>query len=283
MATLSKGKTFGATETLTATKLHQLVDNGTVSGIQTADISDAQITAAKIAANAVETAKIKDDAVTIDKIGDNAVGKDQLGILTTKGDIIGYSTEPTRIGVGTNNYVLVADSTETNGFAWKDADTAGLAGKVVQLVNVQDGDYALGSNAQFPEDDSKPQVTEGFECMTLAITPTSATSRLKVDVVWNGASANVQGTCVALFNSDFAATDALACANNYIGGSDHPMSVSFSYYVTAGTTSETTFKVRAGNSIASTNVYFNGSSTGSIGRKYDGAFASSITITELSA
>lgn len=38
MATITKGKTFGATESVTATKLHNLVDNATISGIVNADI-----------------------------------------------------------------------------------------------------------------------------------------------------------------------------------------------------------------------------------------------------
>lgn len=37
MATLGRGQTFGATETITNTKLHALVDSGTVSGIVSAD------------------------------------------------------------------------------------------------------------------------------------------------------------------------------------------------------------------------------------------------------
>jgi len=38
MATLSRGQTFGATETITNTKLHNLVDLGSVTGIVNADI-----------------------------------------------------------------------------------------------------------------------------------------------------------------------------------------------------------------------------------------------------
>lgn len=39
MATLSRGKTFTATEQVTNTKLHQLVDNATISNIQAADMA----------------------------------------------------------------------------------------------------------------------------------------------------------------------------------------------------------------------------------------------------
>lgn len=38
-ATISRGKTFGATETVTNTKLHQLVDNATISGIDQTNIA----------------------------------------------------------------------------------------------------------------------------------------------------------------------------------------------------------------------------------------------------
>lgn len=48
MGTLSRGYSFSATEQVTAAKLHLLIDSGTVTAIETADISDAQITNAKI-------------------------------------------------------------------------------------------------------------------------------------------------------------------------------------------------------------------------------------------
>jgi len=49
MGVLGKGKTFGATEEVTAAKLHALIDDGTVTAIKTADISALQITDALIA------------------------------------------------------------------------------------------------------------------------------------------------------------------------------------------------------------------------------------------
>lgn len=48
MGTLTKGYTFGATEEVTAAKLHLLIDSGTVTGIVGADINDGVITDAKI-------------------------------------------------------------------------------------------------------------------------------------------------------------------------------------------------------------------------------------------
>lgn len=70
MATVSKGRTFVSGETVTPAKLNELVDLATVTAIQTADISDAQITTAKIADANVTTAKIADANVTTAKIAD---------------------------------------------------------------------------------------------------------------------------------------------------------------------------------------------------------------------
>jgi hypothetical protein len=42
-------------------------------------------------------------------------------VLTTKGDIVGYDTARKRIGVGVNDQILTADSTNANGLAWKTA------------------------------------------------------------------------------------------------------------------------------------------------------------------
>lgn len=59
------GYTFQSGDGVTPTRLN---DARTISAIQTADISDAQITAAKLASNAVETAKILDANVTLGKL-----------------------------------------------------------------------------------------------------------------------------------------------------------------------------------------------------------------------
>ena len=58
MATVSKGRVFVSGETVTPTKLNELVDLATVTSIQTADISDSQVTTAKIADANVTTAKL---------------------------------------------------------------------------------------------------------------------------------------------------------------------------------------------------------------------------------
>ena len=51
-------------------------------------------------------------------LNNDSVDKDKLGIITTKGDVLSYSTEPVRLAVGTNDQVLTADSVQATGVKW---------------------------------------------------------------------------------------------------------------------------------------------------------------------
>jgi hypothetical protein len=113
----------------------------------------------------------------------------------------------------------------------------------LQTVNVQKATTVTCSTA-IPLDDTIPQNTEGDEVMTLAITPTSTTNELKITVVVYGLSASLS-MVAALFQD----TTANALATGVLVGTiGSPFCTSFVYYMTAGTTSSTTFKVRCGDS-----------------------------------
>jgi len=66
------------------------------------------------------------------------IGDDKL---TTKGDLLAYNTadSETRFGVGTNDYVLMADSSATNGFNWKQVATDSVADNAITLAKLEDG------------------------------------------------------------------------------------------------------------------------------------------------
>lgn len=57
------------------------------------------------------------------------IGVDIAGVipLTTKGDILGYSTIATRVAVGSNGKVLTADSTAAAGVSWQTPSASGYA------------------------------------------------------------------------------------------------------------------------------------------------------------
>jgi hypothetical protein len=151
-------------------------------------------------------------------------------------------------------------------------------GQLIQVVNVQDGAVATGTTIS-PDDDTIPQNTEGDEYMTLAITPTSATSKLMIDIVFNSSQAGDLVSTLALFQDTTA--DSLA-AVTFFGHTAFQRSspTSFKHYMTSGTTSSTTFKVRAGLASPGGTLTFNGNGGA---RKLGGVMASSITISEIAA
>lgn len=155
------------------------------------------------------------------------------------------------------------------------ARTTVSTGTVLQQVNYQTGAVATGTTL-IPLDDSIPQNTEGDQYMSLAITPKSATSILEIEVVVNMAqSGGVNNVIVALFQDSTASALASNWSYRPVAGGSDPLSLS--YRMTSGTTSATTFKVRAGGQSAATYT-LNGSASA---RLFGGTLFSSITITEV--
>lgn len=147
---------------------------------------------------------------------------------------------------------------------------------VVQVVNTTDGAVATGTTT-IPYDDTIPQNTEGDQYMTLAITPKATTNKLIIDVVVYVSNSSAGQYTAALFQDSTAG--ALAIGDTYQSNAQGLSVLVFRHYMTAGTTSATTFKVRAGCNVAGTTT-FNGSGGA---RKFGGVFSSSITITEVKA
>ena len=147
---------------------------------------------------------------------------------------------------------------------------------VLQVKNFQTGASDTVTTT-IPLDDTIPQITEGGEVMTLAFTPTSASNKLLINVVTHISCSVNTLQVTALFVGTTA--DALASCFTHSVGSDNPENHTFNHFMTAGTTSELTFRVRVGSNNAGT-VTFNGRQGV---RKYGGSLASSITITEIGA
>ncbi len=145
--------------------------------------------------------------------------------------------------------------------------------QVGQVVSSESGAVATGATV-IPLDDTIPQKTEGDQYMSLAITPASATSTLRIDVVIQVANSATNNMIAALFQDN--ANDALAAMVQNQPNVNGTTVLKFTHYMTSGTTSATTFKVRAGGGNAGTTT-FNGASGA---RLFGGVMASSISITE---
>lgn len=152
-----------------------------------------------------------------------------------------------------------------------------LSGTPVQVVET-DFITVGTTTAVIPTDDTIPQITEGVEIMTAAITPKFATSTLYVEVLVNGAVNNLGSSCVAAVFQD-SGVNALAAAFVQGGGVDFGSQVAVRFKVAAGSTTARTFRVRVGPGSAVTMTY-NGNA-GS--RRFGGVNISSITITEILA
>lgn len=147
------------------------------------------------------------------------------------------------------------------------------ANRFLQMVSTQTGAVASGTTT-IPFDDTIPQNTEGDQYMSLAITPQKSTSTLIINVTAVLANSVDNQITLALFQDSTA--NALAAviegrAANFL------TTVRLQHVMTSGTTSATTFKVRAGGASAGTTT-FNGQTAA---RKLGGVIVSSIVIQEV--
>jgi hypothetical protein len=144
---------------------------------------------------------------------------------------------------------------------------------MAQIQTFQTGAVATGTTI-IPSDDTIPQITEGDQYMTLAITPTNASSTLEIDVTFVASWSVGFGATAALFQDSTA--NAIAACMFFQTTPTGVNTITFKHIMTAGTTSSTTFRLRAGADRAAT-MTFNGYSGG---RALGGVMSSRITIKE---
>lgn len=200
-------------------------------------------------------------------------------ILVSDGTNNVYSTETWAVP-GTSGNVLTSDGTN-----WTSASNTGPAGGVIQQKRASStATTALTSG--WTVNNTIPTTSLGVELFNVSITPTNTNSILVIEgclqVGWNGiAPPGVSwgvfqdSTSNALFAGAWHYTDQASVAN--IAATN---TMVFKYYMTAGTTSSTAIKLRAGcdNNTAKLNTQNNAST-----RLYGGVCQSTFFITEWKA
>ena len=184
---------------------------------------------------------------------------------------------PLDVGTSANNVVQL-DSNNPPRLPAVDGSqlTNVSAGKVLQHVHASVSSVLTGTTVM-NADDTIPQNTEGNEVITLAITPTSATSRLLITAnIFHSAEISAYNMITALFQDTTA--DALAAVMEDVRVSTAPLVTPLIYEMAAGTTSATTFKIRAGAGSAGTYT-LNGFSGN---RVFGGVASTTLSIMELS-
>jgi hypothetical protein len=188
---------------------------------------------------------------------------DSLDLSGSNDGALTLQTGPS--GAKVNALALASDGTPTF-----------LKGRIVaQVQSTFTGAVATGTTV-IPLDDTIPQITEGDQYMTLAFTPTNASSLLEITVQAHLANSG-SGTLIGALFQD-ATANALTAGIGRVDGLGTPFMarVQLSWNMTAGTTSATTFRFRAGSTTAGTTT-FNGFGGG---RQLGGVMNSYITIKE---
>ena len=217
-----------------------------------------------------------DGSVTTAKLGTNSVDGTKIAMGSdAAGDILYHgATDYARLAKGTAAQVLTMNAGAT---APEWAAAAG-GGKVVQVVNTANTTMSSGTTT-IPNDATIPQKTEGTEFMTLAITPTSATNKLIIQSIAHGSvNANTINHIMALFQDTTA--NALCAVATLNPTSTASTTLNLQHYMTAGTTSATTFKIRIGPHTTGTYV-LHGYYSGGNSLYFGGVSEASITIWEI--
>jgi hypothetical protein len=178
----------------------------------------------------------------------------------------------------TAGYVLTGNGAGSDP-SWQDPSMT-TTGTIAQTVSTFTGARVVLSGT-IPYDDTIPQSGEGTEAFTRSITPGNASSTLIIEVTVNIATVTAAAeVIVALFQDSTA--NALAAVSHYVESNGGRANIKFTHVMTAGTTSATTFKVRAGASTASgATAELNSSGGGAGARRLGGVMSSGIVITEI--
>jgi hypothetical protein len=174
--------------------------------------------------------------------------------------------------------VLLKDS-KMNGSYLTDASVGNSAlatGVVVQCVTTGYAALATGTTTM-PHDDTIPQITEGTEFMTRAITPKNASNTLIIDIIAHLNPSVMAWQVGALFQD--ATANALAANEFYQTTGNAGLIFTLRHVMTAGTVSSTTFRFRAGMQTAGT-TSFNGVASA---RTLGATTKSAMTIWEIKA
>lgn len=217
--------------------------------------------------------------------------------ITTPND--GESIDASDVANPLNTIVAeINGNLDANNLAASAVTTAKIATSAVETAKIADNavtnaKVAVGAAVQYvyanysdvdttqvvmPADDSIPQITEGKEFMSLAITPKSTTNILVIRVhAFVAIGTSTTAATAGLFQDSTA--NAIAGDQAMIDTSANVRPIVIEHSMVAGTTSATTFSVRIGPNVTAT-LTFNGRSSA---RLLGAIPKSSITITEYKA
>lgn len=257
--TLSAGSTLGFTASEVGRLYVWAIDNaGTVELAlsRTADIfpeGNLVTTTAEGGAGAADSATVMYSTTARSNLACRCIGYVEITTGATAGN---WSNAPTKVQVMGPGVRRTGD----------------IVQRVVYSITAQ-----VTGNTAMPNDDTIPQITEGTEMFTQAITPTSAINRLLIDAQLVGSIGAQSEVCAALFQDSTA--NALCATVDWFDTASHTGVHRLVYWMVAGTISSTTFRVRVGNGAGNQYYLNSGGST----RIFGGVCRSGMEIVEVFA
>ncbi len=158
----------------------------------------------------------------------------------------------------TNKDITSSTNTFPNGF-------------VVQVAQATASAVATGTTT-IPIDDTIPQNTEGDQYMSVTITPKSTTNTLVIQVTAMLANTATSPYIAGAIFQDSTA-NAIAASVEWAANASDTITFDIITTLTAGTTSATTFKFRAGCNSAGTTTF-----NGQVGARFFGAITKSAMV-----
>ncbi len=206
-------------------------------------------------------------------IGTNGIevtnGNGVSGNPTVEADINGL-TQKTSFNTSSDTVMVYKADEGTN----VKANLASLVSSVstVQIVSSTYSSYT-STSAHIPYDNTIPQVGEGLEILSVAITPRATTSTLIIEGVVSCTTNASADVILAVFQDGVA--DAIVATDSF-GVNGAPLSIPIRYVMAAGTTLETVFTLRVGTNLNT--LYLNGNDTNRI---FGGVSVCTLTVTEV--
>lgn len=223
-------------------------------------------------------------AIAFSKLAALASGNILVGNGSNVAASVAMSGDATLANTGAltiaNNAVTTAKILDANVTGAKLASGAAAAnsatGAVLQTVTAEYATYATNTTV-IPWDDTIPQNTEGTEIISLSITPSSASSKVRISLVASAVSSNAGGITLAVFRSGIAS--AVAASTSVPTSSSYAHSMQVLYTDSPASASAVTYTVRIG--VENTYIwYLNGTSAG---RKLGGSIYTTLVLEEIKA
>lgn len=185
------------------------------------------------------------------------------------------AAEITSVAWDGNDMKFTKDDATTFSLEGAKVDLKGDTGSLVQKVTGSTNSLITGNTPMY-FDDTIPQKTEGFDVVSVAITPSNASNILAIRAVANVSNnASSDSLVMGLFQDDIA--NALVAAG-ITTKSNEPRQMVLEHSMVAGSTSEITFKIRVGPSSSAYTVTVNGNNSS---RLLGGSSYTVITIEEI--